>query len=195
MSKIKAKEVNICIFSWKNMPLAQRTGDERKAWDSLAGVITELRKKHGQNVPIYMDFCPLTDPQNQIVISQNGINPSDLPAIQIWAEYQDGTTAQYIVKKDLKDKLGLTWTPEKMRPYVTALLYQTKPSEQSLLCQVFPIICEVPVWAWLGIASFATFEAITSDKPARQIPYAAGAGLAWNEFFKRGGFSSITKKS
>ena len=191
MSKVKATAVQICIFTWKNYAdVSDATGDDLAAFNAFAGVIVEMRKRHGANVPVTLDFCPLTDPQNQLVISQQGVDPNTLPAAQVWAWYEDGKTMQYFLSKGA---LSPAWTSESVKPYVTALLYRSKPSQQSLICKILPIVCDLPVWLWLAVAGFTTFEAAAGGKGVRQIAYAAGAGLAWQEFFKRGGFNALKK--
>lgn len=196
MDTVKAKSVSICIFTWKNYAsVNDATGDDRAAFNAFAPVVAELRAKHGASVPVYLDFCPLTNPDNQLVISQAGIDPGNLPAVQMWAEYDDGKTAQYILLRDTQDKLtGVNWTPKDVQGYVTNLLYKKKGGAPSLLCKTFPIVCKVPRWALLAAAGFSTFEAATSSgNKIRQVGYGAAAGLAWNEFFARGGFDGLFK--
>lgn len=189
MKKILAENIRVCIFTWNDYnTFDEATGDDKAAMDAVRAAVQELQKRHGQ-VPIEYGFCPLTIADNQLLISQEGIDPSNLPAVQMYATYSDGTGGYYWLKKSLLT----AWTKDVVTGPLTALLYRSKPSEQSLLCKVFPIVCQIPSWLWLVAAGFATFEAVTSQKGVRQIGYAAGAGLAWQEFFSRGGFSALKK--
>lgn len=191
--KIAAKNIRICIFSWKDYDsFAASTGDDRTAAVAVYEAVEKLRKRHG-NIPVEYGFCPLTITDNQVIVSAEGIDPSDLPAIQLYATYADGTGAYYWIKKGLADKLNVSWTKDTVLPALSALLYRSKPSQKSIICQVLPIVCDLPVWLWLAVAGFATFEAAAGGKGIRQIAYAAGAGLAWQEFFKRGGFNALKK--
>lgn len=192
MKKIQAANVRVCVFTWNDWnSIEESTGDDRAAMRAVVGAVGSLAKKHG-GVPVEYGFCPLTIADNQLIVSGEGINPNDLPAIQIYANYPDGTGGYYWIKKGLMDKTGVTWTPETVLPFLSALLYRSKSGPQSIVCQVLPVLCSVPSWLWLAAAGFATFEAATS-RGVRQIAYGAGAGLAWQEFFNRGGFESLKK--
>jgi len=195
MAQVKAKSVSICIFTWKNYAsLNDATGDDRAAFNAFAPVVVALRKKHGSSVPVYLDFCSLTIPENQLIISQAGIDPNNLPAAQIFAEYEDGKTAQYIITRDAADKLkGVDWKPSDLEPYVTTLLYRLKGGEESLLCKTFPIVCKIPQWAWLAAAAVTTLEGLGANSKSKKVGYLTAAGLSWNEFFARGGFTGLFK--
>lgn len=191
MKKIQAMSVRVCVFTWTDWnTFSESTGDDRVAASAVVKAVETLAKKHAGGVPVEYGFCPLTIADNQLIVSQEGINPNDLPAIQIYADYPDGTGGYYWIKKGLVDKAGLTWTKDTVLPYLSALLYRTKGGPESMLCKVFPPLCAVPSWLWLAAAGFATFEAATGSG-VRQIAYGAGAAMAWQEFFKRGGFDSL----
>lgn len=191
MDQIKAKEVQICVFTWQNLPSANDyTGDERAMFDAFAGVIGDLRARHGANVPVFLDFCSLTNPTNQVIASNLGI--TDFPGVQVFATYPDGSQGQYAVVKDLQDKLtGVNWTPDDVRGYVEGLLYQRKPAKTSILCELFPPLCQLGGWIWLAAAGYSTLRAIESPRTVGKVIWGAAAGLTWQSFFAAGGFKKL----
>lgn len=191
MEKIKAAEVSICVFTWKNYPsLNDYPADEKAAFNAFAGVVTDLRKKHGNDIPVFLDYCPLTNTQNQVIASNLGI--TDFPAVQIFARFSDGSTAQYAVTKDLGDKFtGINWDKKDVAPYVEALLYQRKPAEASILCKIFPPLCNLGAWVWLAGAAYSTLEFAKARSDSGRIAWGAAAGLTWQSFFASGGFNGI----
>ena len=190
MESVKANEVQICIFTPKGFDsISQYPADERAMFEAFAGVIQDLRIKHGSDVPVYLEYCPLTYDTNQILVAQWGMN--DLPAVQVLATYPDGKIAKYALTKDVQDKLtGVNWTPDDVRPYVEAVLYQRDPAQKSWLCEIFPPLCSIGGWVWLSAAVFTTWK-LTQAKDNGKILWGAGAGLCWQSFFAGGGFKKI----
>lgn len=190
MDQVKAKEVQICIFTWKNLPkVSDYPVDEQTIFQAFGQVITELRARHGDDVPVYLEFCSLTNANNQLIASQLGI--TDFPGVQVFATYPDGKIAKYGLVKDLGDKFtGINWTADDVRPYVEAVLYQRKPSSPSILCQIFPPLCDLGAYIWIVAAAYTTFRAVASEKGAR-IAWGAAAGLSWQSFFAAGGFKKL----
>jgi hypothetical protein len=193
MDQIKG-EVSICIFTWNNYPsVNDYTGDDKKVYDAFVPVVLDLRKKHGPNVPVYLSFCPLTIPNNQIIYANQGF--SETPAVQIFSNFTDGSTGAYYLQKDPKDKLiGIDWQQSELQPYVEALLYQSPPTKQSILCTWVPQLCRLSAIMWLAGAGVATYKAIETDKPVFKTAWAAGAFLMWESFFKKGGFKQLKLK-
>lgn len=190
MEQIKAQEVQICIFTWENLPsVNDYPADERAMFQAFAGVVADMRTKH-PGAPIYLDYCSLTNTKNQVVAAQMGI--TDFPAVQVFARYPDGSTAQYAITKDVQDKLtGVNWTPDDVRGYVEAVAYQRKPSETSILCQIFPPLCSLGTYVWLALAGYSTFRLVESDTTGKKIMWGAAAGLTWQSFFAGGGFKKL----
>lgn len=196
---VKASEVSICIFTPTTRPAAPGRpyesaypADEQAIWRAFAPVVQELRQKHGGNAPIFMDFCPLTIPENQLIVAQQGI--ADLPAVQVFAKYPDGSTGVYYLTKDIQDKLtGINWTPDDVRRYVEAVLYQREGAD-SLLCKLFPPLCSVGKYVWLAVAGYATFKTLDAESPGRRAAFGVAAALTWMEFAGRGGFKDLAQK-
>lgn len=193
MDKIKG-EVSICIFTWNNYPsVNDYTGDDKKVYDAFVPVVLDLRKKHGPNVPVTLDFCPLTNTTNQLIYAQAGF--SETPAVQIFSSFADGSKGAYYLQKDPKDQLiGIDWQQSEIQPYVEALLYQSPPASQSILCTFLPSLCRLSAIVWLAGAGVASYKAIEIDKPVLKTAWAAGAFLMWESFFKKGGFKQLKIK-
>lgn len=194
--KIAANEVRICLFwhtSLSYNDVAVWPADLRAMWDAFGAVILSLRQRHGNNVPVEMILCPVTLPENAVIVSQNNLPFSLLPAAQVYAQYPDGTASNYFLSKDADDRAnGVNWKPSDVAPYVEALLYRSKPAEQSLLCKMFPPLCEVGGWFWLAFAAGATLKASTSSGVSRGV-WGVGAAVLWKEWYDRGGLQQLTK--
>lgn len=190
METVKASEVQICIFTANDLPkVSDYPPDEQAIYQAFAGVITDLRTKHGTNLPVYLEFCPLNNPQNQILASNIGL--TDFPAVQVFAFYPDDRQVFYGLGKDLGDKFtGVNWKADDVRPYVEAVLYQRKPAETSILCQIFPPLCNVGAYIWLAAAAYSTYR-FSESKEAGKIAWGAAAGLTWQSFFAGGGFKKL----
>lgn len=190
MDTIKASELTICIFTPKDLPLDQYPDDEKAVWAAIDAVIQDLRAKHGINVPIYWGFCPLTNPQNQLIVARLDIN--DFPGVQLFATYPDGKTAEYGLRKDVGDILtGVNWTAEDVRPYIEALLYAREPADSSILCRFFPPLCSLGGWVWLAGAVFSAWKFSETKSAVGKIIWGAAAGLTWQSFAAGGGFKKI----
>lgn len=191
MAQVKATEVQICIFTWKDLPLvADYPADERAMYNAFAPVVAELRQKHGQNLPVYLEMCPLSIGQNQLIASQLGI--TDFPGVQVFATYADGSTARYALTKDVQDKLtGVNWTPDDVRGYVEAVLYQREPSDTSILCKIFPPLCNLGGFVWLALAGYSTFRLANAQTTTQKALWGTAAGLTWQSFFAGGGFKKL----
>lgn len=190
METIKAKEVQICIFTPTDMgSVSQYPADEQAIFSAFGEVVTALRNQYGQDVPVYLEFCPLTIPTNQLIAAQFGF--SSFPAVQVFAKYANGQTAKYGLSKDLGDKFtGVNWTAADVRPYVEAVLYQREPANPSWLCRIFPPLCSLGGWVWLSAAVFSTYK-FSQATEKEKILWGAAAGLTWQSFFAGGGFKKI----
>ena len=193
--KVKSSELSICIFTKKYYPsVSQYPEAEQKVFAVFGQVISDLRKRHGQDLKVYMDYCSIEDATNAAIVSANGLSIQDLPAVQLWAEYPDGTGSNYFIQKDIQDKFGgINWTTKDVRPYVEALLYQLKAAEPSWLCKLFPPLCNLSPYVWLGVAVGSGIGAAVSRRPLVRLAFAAGALVAGKEFVDRGGLDIFTK--
>lgn len=194
--KIAAKEVTICLLWHKPLDYGDIETTWPKelatAWNAFANAIISLRKIHGANVPVYMYLCPVTQPANADIAIQNGIDFSLLPAVQIWAEYPDGTAAKYFLSKNLSERFtGINWKQEDVLPYVKALLYRSKPAETSLICKILPPLCELGGWAWFALAAGTTYKAYNGKNEFSRAAWGTAAFLVWKEFASRGGFMQL----
>lgn len=192
MDQVKAKEVQICIITPKYLGdgPAGYPEDEQAIYAAFGQVITELRAKHGANLPVYLEFCPLTLPENQKIAAYLGFQ--DFPAAQVIASYEDGSVANYGLEKDLQDKFtGVNWTAEDVRDYVEAVTYQRKPARSSILCEIFPPLCRIGGYIWLAAAAYSTLRFTESQSGGGKIIWGAAAGLTWQSFFAAGGFKKL----
>lgn len=194
MAQIAANTVQICIF-WKDALnynyVADWPADVRAAWDAFGGAILKLRQRHGQSVPIEMYVCPVTIPENAAIVSQNGLSMSLLPAVQVYAQYPDGTGATYFLSKNLSERFtGIAWKSTDVQPYVEALLYRSKPSDIPIICKIVPPLCNIGGWVWLALATGATLKASSSTGVGRAA-WGTGAALLWQGWYKRGGLDQL----
>lgn len=195
MAQIAAKSVQICIF-WKtglnyNDVETSWPADVRAAWNALGNAIVKLRQRHGSGLPVEMYVCPIDLPENAVIIANNGLDPSLLPAVQVWAEYPDGTGSSYFLSKKLSERFtGINWTTSEVQPYIEALLYRSKPSDVPLICKIVPPLCNVGGWVWLALAIGATAKA-SSAKGVGRAAWGTGAALLWQGWYKRGGLEQI----
>jgi hypothetical protein len=198
MKKPVAKKVQICIF-WKEPlnydSIANWPTDVRAIWEAFASVILDLRQKHGASVPIEMYVCPITITQNAVIIAHYNLDPSNLPAAQLFSEYSDGTTGEFFLKKDIDDRFffGVNWKASDVRPYVESLLYRLKPSDESLICKMFPPLCKVGVYAWAAVIAVSAYKSVKEDG-LEKIAWLTLLGLSFDSFSKKGGFEHLKQK-
>jgi hypothetical protein len=194
MPQIAAKSVQICVLTREGLnynDVQNWPSDARAAWEAFGGAIMKLRQKHGASVPVEMYVCPVNIPENAVIIANNGLDPSLLPAVQVWAEYPDGTGASYFLSKNLSERFtGIKWTTSDVQPYVDALLYRAKPADIPIICKIVPPLCNVGGWVWLALAIGATAKA-SSAKGVGRAAWGTGAALLWQGWYKRGGLDQI----
>lgn len=194
MPQIAAKSVQICILTREGLnynDIQNWPSDARAAWEAFGGAIMKLRQKHGPSVPVEMYVCPVNIPENAVIIANNGLDPSLLPAVQVFAEYADGTGASYFLSKKLSERFtGIKWTTADVQPYVDALLYRAKPADIPLICKIVPPLCNVGGWVWLALAIGATAKA-SSAKGVGRAAWGTGAALLWQGWYKRGGLEQV----
>lgn len=161
-------------------------------WNAFGNAIVNLRKRHGNSLPVEMYVCPVTINDNAVVVSQNNLDFSLLPAAQVYATYSDGTAAKFFLSKNLSERFsGINWTASDVQPYIEGLLYRSKAAEATLLCKLIPPLCSVGGWIWLGLAVGATLKASNSSGKVSQGVWGTGAALLWWEWYQRGGLTQL----
>lgn len=196
MSQIKAQDVQICIFTPQDKSsVSQYPQQEQYLYQMIGNAIVELRKKLGNNLPVYLDFCPVSNGDNVVVLEQNGGSVLNLPAVQMYARYKDGTAGQYFLKKGLTDINSTTplLTESKAQAYIEALLYRLSPTPETLLCKIFPPLCSLGWYVWAAAAGYSIYRT-TQARNVGKIVWGAAAVLTSNEFIQRGGLKELQKK-
>lgn len=194
MSKIAATRIQICIFWHSDLNYNQIDtwpADVKTVWNAMGGAIVALRKKHGQSLPVEMYICPINADDNATIVAREGLDFSLLPAVQVFATYPDGKSGRYFLSKSLAERFsGINWQAADVQPYITALLYNTKPVPESLLCRLVPPLCSVGGWVWFALAAGATLRAAGS-KDFGRAAWGTASFLLWKEWYDRGGVDQI----
>ena len=195
MNQVKATQVAICIFVPQDKAnVGQYSAEVQALYQMFGNAIVTLRQRHGSDVPVYLDFCPTTTPSNVAVLEQNGGSVLNLPAVQLYAKYNDGTAGQYFLKKGITDAFGsLSVTESQALAYTEALLYHLSPTPQTLLCKILPPLCSLGWYIWLGAAAYTTYQTTQARNVGKWI-WGAAAALTWNEFVQRGGLKELVNK-
>ncbi|MEZ4925581.1 MAG: hypothetical protein R3A50_04845 [Saprospiraceae bacterium] len=168
------------------------TAEESRVFMAVQDAFNMLRQKHGA-VNYTLNVCPVDYVNNMAVTQQNGLYL--LPAALVEATYPDGTKKRYALGKDLDDKLfGSNWSAESVYPYLSILLLNTpvgqEESSDSLLCRLFPALCNVGGFVWLGLALGATYKTTQARNVGKAI-WGGASVLLWKEYYDRGGFDQI----
>ena len=196
MSQVKAQQILICIFTPQDKSsVGLYPAQEQHVFNMFGNAIVDLRKLHGNNLPVYLEFCPVSNPDNVVVLEQNGGSVLNLPAVQLYAKYSDGTTGQYFLKKGLSDVGSSTPLVDepKALAYVKALLYRLSPTPQTLLCKILPPLCSLGWYIWLAAGIYTTYQTTQARNVGKYV-WGAAAALTWNEFIQRGGLKELMNK-
>lgn len=197
MSQIKAQYVQACIFTPqdKGGP-AQYPAQEQYLYQMFGNAIVELRKLHGPNVPVFLDFCPVAgNSDNLVILEQNGGSILNLPAVQIYAKYSDGTSGQYFLKKgitDVNNSMPIV-NESKALAYMQALLYRLSPTPETLLCKLLPPLCSLGWYFWAAAGAYSVYRT-TQARNVGKIVWGAASALTINEFIQRGGLKELGSK-
>lgn len=203
----RAKSIFCCVFVNTSSSKVFVTNSEgvitdvnfEKLTPEEAGVFIAVQdafnmaiQKHG-SFQYTLQVCPVDYGNNMAVTQQNGLFL--LPAALMEATYPDGTRKRYALGKDLDDKLfGSNWKPESVYPYVSILLLNTpvgqEQSNDSLLCRLFPALCNVGGWVWLGLAMGASYKTTQARNVGKAI-WGGASILLWKEYLDRGGLDQI----
>lgn len=184
---IKASRLQICIFVLADKVYEDQPPAAQAMHNAFANVVIDIQQQHGSLAPIELEFCPLDYNENAVIVAKQGLDISRLPAAQVAAIYPDGSRRRYFLKSGIG---GIEFTPETLRPYVEALLYNRVAEPQPIICKVFPPACEVGIWLWLAAMGYAAYR--TSQ--AQNVGKVAWGGLtllAGEAFVKRGGIDHI----
>jgi len=193
--EVKAKKVQVCIFYDyqydADVPIIPSEVDAVQI--VVSEIIIGLQSKHGQALP-YIDVlkCDTKHPQNQMVIARAGIPPGKFPAIQILAEYEDGSQANYV----LWNKIGFSLTnKEQVQQYVEAVLYNAR-GRNTIVCEFFkainmPYLCQYEKWLWLAGGVLAGQQAVETTDQIRKAIYTGTAGLGAYQFYRLGGVEDL----
>jgi len=192
MKKGRATQVQ-AIFISDNPLLAQgidvanMTDTERETWEALQDAISAVQQDNPA-ADIYLLTMNRYTGTQIVQIERWGV--AQYPAIRLWAKYADDSEAYYLFDPLIP---GMAPPLDKVAPALSAL-YKGEFGGASLLCNLFPPLCRLSAFAWLGIAAFSAYRA-TQAQGAARLAWGAGAALAGNEFLQRGGiknFESIT---
>ena len=197
MNQIKATSVQICIFTPHDLKsIGLYPPAEQYLYQMFGNAIIELRQRHGAgNTPVYLDFCPIDQAVNASILSQNGGSIMNLPAVQLYAKYADGTGGQYFLKKGLTDIGSDTplVTEKTALQYTEALLYRLSPVTEPILCKLLPPLCSLGWYVWLGAAIYTTYKT-TQARNVGQYAWGTAAALTWQAFIARGGLKELGSK-
>ena len=185
---IKATKLQICIFVQADKAYEDQSPAAKQMHDAFANVVIDLQQKHNNKAPIDLELCPMTYNENAVIIAKQHLDPSRLPAAQVAALYPDGTRRAYFLKTGVG---GIQFTPETLRPYVEALLYNRASTPQPILCKIVPPLCELGGWIWLALAVGATYKA-TQARNVGKVAWGVGAAALWQGWYARGGVKQLT---
>ncbi len=185
--KIAAERLQICVFVLPDKAYEDQSPEAQKIFDAFAAVVLEVQAKYGSKAPIELDFCPLAYDENAVIVAQQGLDLSRLPAAQVTAEYPDGTRRRYFLKTGIG---GITFTPATVRPYVDALLYNKQAAPKPIICEIIPPACELGVWFWLAALAYTGYRT-TQARNVGKVLWGGAALLTGEAFVKRGGLEQI----
>jgi hypothetical protein len=160
------------------------TSDELATWEALQDAVSALQASNPAADVYVLDMNRYRG--TQIVQLERWAIPR-YPAVRLWAQYADESQAYYNFAPPIP---GTTPDLSKFAPALEAL-YTGEFGGSSLLCRIFPPLCALSAWAWLGITLYAAYEATQTKGPARAA-WIGGAVLAGNEFLQRGGLKTIS---
>lgn len=207
----KATSINICIFTWQRTNndagddlypggYEQWPEPEQSVGRVIANALAQLQFE-GTSLPLdFWGMCSLSDSavavQNQNAVISNGLNPQRLPAVQMWAEYDDGTSGYYLLGDSVKTDIVAPITVENVSDRLKALLTKSEQDDNSnsLLCKFVPQACTWSAWIWLaamGLTAYKTYDAW--KRPVEATGWLAGFLFSANEFVARGGIKALKK--
>ncbi len=169
------------------------TADEQRAWNVANEAATQLYIKY--KFEMQVNLCAWDYGNNAVIAEQNKF--FSLPAILVNAKYPNGSQAQYGLRKELNEKFfGINWSAADVYPYYEALYLQTASEKtQSLLCKIFPPLCNVGAYVWFAAMVASAYKAYDEQgKPLQQAAYGGLSLLAFEELQSKGGFDVIFKK-
>lgn len=204
MSKPRASTIRVCVFvktpssrafDQGQVAIENLTGEEQLAWNVANEAATKLYVKYKLDAEI--NICPWDLDNNNSVTAKLGL--FNFPAMVIVATYPDETRKMIPLGKEINEKFfGINWKASDIYPYYEALYLQnfkTGDGTTSVLCKIFPPLCEIGAYAWFALAAVSTYKAVTSkDHPAQQVAWGATGLLAFEELYSKGGLEAIFPK-
>lgn len=191
--KVKAARMQICIFNkydYADDETRIVDGDSNNVYLAVSDIVRDLNAKHGGNLKINVLYCDIQHPQNQQVVAAYGM--VSFPAVQVIAQYEDGSLADYGVPGGAGNPRLNRATLE---PYITALLYDAR-GRNTLLCEAFqflgvPQLCGYEKWIWAGTAIFAGQQAFETPSAGRKAAYGGLSAFAAYQFYRLGGIEDV----
>ncbi len=195
---IKAKNVQLCVYDWYKQDNGVMTIPPQNVavGDILDEIVSDLKRRHGNSVPVDVMYCDLNRTENQLLYARMGA--TTVPVVAVAARYQNGEEVAYFLEQREKKPLkGIPFTREAIEPYVLAVLYKSY-GQVSLFCKAvrkmgMPFLCNAEKWLYLAGAALAAANAYTTDNPKKQTLWAAGGAYCGYVFWKKGGLNDLQK--
>jgi hypothetical protein len=206
MSNPRASSIYACVFvktpsrlvyeydadgNATGIKIENLTTDEYRAWNVAQEAANLLYDKY--KFVMDVNICAYDYGNNDVITEQAKLYT--LPGILVTATYPDGSRGQYALRKELNENFfGINWKATDVYPYYEAL-YLQQSGQPSLLCKIFPPLCQIGAYAWLAAAAVSTYKAVEQKKNAPlAVGWGAAALLSFNEFNSKGGFDVVFKK-
>lgn len=201
---MKAQQIDICVFTstGKNKVFTfdnegnisginfdQLTNNERLAFNEAEAAMNAIAAKaHGLQYNVWV--CPRDYNNNVVPIEQQGFG-LNLPAILITGYYPGGDGKQYALRNDVGG--GKNWSRSDIGRYINALYTgKTEGSNESLICKIFPPLCNIGAYLWLAAAGVSAYKtAEMKGRPALQTIWGAATLLSIDAFLKGGGLQKL----
>lgn len=116
---------------------------------------------------------------------------TNFPSMILQAEYQDGSKKWFKLNTDITDFKNYTASEIATRLNVLAKGQDNQGAASSWLCELFPPICNIPGYVWLGLVGVAAYKAFTEENKNKRLVFSAAALVAGNEFITRGGLKAL----
>lgn len=169
---VRTFPANFGMFSTKELQLFQKASDAAKQFKAM---------------PVDLLWADKNKASNIVYINQNSI--TNFPSIQISATYPDGSIKWFRLNTTITDLRN--YSVSDMVGMMRSLEKGKDADDGSLLCKLFPPLCSVGAYVWLGVVGFAAYQAFTADNKNKRLVFGAAALVAGNEFISRGGLKTL----
>jgi len=129
------------------------------------------------------------------IVFIEGWKVTNFPSMVLQAEYPDGSRKWFKLNTDITDFKNYTADEIATRLNVLAKGKEQEGGASSWLCELFPPLCSVGKYAWLGLVGFAAYKAFTEENKNKRLVFSAAALVAGNEFISRGGLKALNISS